>query len=228
MTELPAHGDCSDVAAYICKLINQRKFRRALRLCDRHAKDPNCDNAQFWFQFSLVCRLTKQPKAAGFYHEVARDCPNYTPELEEAFRRDEALTLLRNGQPDEALKIVEELEANQPEEVDSNRKIVLIAVKARILDATNDRLRAWELYDKAYSEWIHLGALANQQWQANNLFHMFRHAMQDMSIRRRADVFTHLYDDILLLEPSLSRRRAAKLMWHFGRLGVWVVDHLAS
>lgn len=206
------------------QLIRKRKFRKALRTAEQLAVVLP-DDAEHWFKLHFAATLCRDPDRADLAYVKAKQCWNFTDELQGDFMRDLALQLVRQGKHRQALDVI--IGVLQLHKADRNRIACAKGVKARAHFGLNDFAEAARLHLQADAMW---GELARQdrpftnQWQYNNLLPMLRAYVIRERFGEGHDVLEHLYERVVKGAVTYGTRQhvlRARVM-RLGPSGVYI------
>jgi hypothetical protein len=182
-------------------------------------------DAHFWFQYALAEQLRGDPgKLLEPFWNNARECANYTEEIEGDFYRDEALRELRRGNTLDARRALHKAQLRQGD--DDNRKAAIQMVAARIAYKERRYEAAYETHDDVKLQFVMLGQSADQQWKKNNSLHMLRAAVR-VPGRSRTDN-KPLYQNVMRTDKGFDHRLGAWLAFNLGRVGNLMYDMSAK
>lgn len=202
-------------------LTNKRNFKAAFETLYSYlvldTSDESQVSAEFWLAY-IRAQLLNTGTASAESIRSFRLAPGYSPLLEGDLMRDQSLAALRDGKLARAMKTWQELMDLEYHKSDRNRLAALELVRGRIFYAEAEYDEAEESFRQAFHLLPDTGR--NAQWQYNIQFHWLRAAM----ITGKKSAIEGWYPDYIREEPSFGRRAAAWLMYHFGRIGVRIVN----
>lgn len=212
-----------EMAAHLSKLINRGRFRKAAAVGSKYvANNPDCDDANLWFQLSLAEGLGGFPRRAAAYRCQASLCSNYTSTMRGDFFRDAALAAIRRGDALQAKDFLDQADAEVPEG-DGNRQAAISMVSGRILLLLDLPFLALTCFYRAIVQFDQLGENADAQWVKNNNFHTLR-ALAACAIGASTRPVTRsLRRMITQSDPNRLRRYRAWGLCYLGRTG-YVMD----
>ena len=225
-----------DMATIISQLINRGKLQSAHRIADEAIDrgDACIQSADFWFAVYLTRLLVGTH--AGDALARARQCSNFTRQMEGDAMRDNALALIRlrdGGYEDGVINNIL-WNASVLHAGDANRQAAIVMARARLNVKQAEvggsskgfhLTRAYRLFKQADTMWAQIGDKADQQWIRNNRFHWILVAAR----LHDRDQASRLYSQIV--SSSEQRRvrlvRAWLVTWLWpGRLGSRIDDRL--
>jgi tetratricopeptide (TPR) repeat protein len=162
-----------DIVDRLIDLLERGEISRMYRFAYDHTNDPLAkDNPDFYLYYGLAAKLLNHSKSEiDSIKKLMANSTGYTRWYFVDWQRDDAKKSLRKGKPIAAEKIMDEVE-----KVDSNinRIAADFSTRGQIADFKKGYKEAIKLYLKAAEIWNNNPLVANEQWIADNKFHLFR------------------------------------------------------
>ncbi|MEO8691220.1 MAG: hypothetical protein ABI397_00380 [Candidatus Saccharimonas sp.] len=224
MSSLGATPSAQQATAEMSRLINQRKYAKAVRFgAAIMESDISRKDAKFMFQLLLAYRLNGDGYMADAYWPQVKEYDGYTPLMEVDFHRDAVLALIRSRRLDEAGELLKQEhgipKGDTPE--NSARRGAHAMALGLLIMAKGDYYRSLLALGVA-------GAMLSRgnepQWILNNEFHsMVLESSVGNTIQARC-----LARNIRAKDPSRRKHQVARLVIISSYLGRWWLRRVAS
>lgn len=159
----------------ISALINEGEFKKACKAAgDYYWRNRDCKfNSIFWFQCGLAVRLSGHYESSlPIIYQQMSECDDCTDQIKGDWLRDDALDAIRQGNPNEAEKILKEVLLLHAD--DMNRINAVTMARGRVAYLRKDFIFSLYLHLYAEKKWLENPEITNEQWQANNRFHLLK------------------------------------------------------
>jgi len=211
-----------DEIGVLQKMVDEGEFKKA-RIFAKQAVSSEqeiCNNAEFWFIYGVVVRLTDHDNdLLASINQNMLLCKNFNDLMAGDWLRDDILYAIRRNELDGLDTLLPALKNLHQD--DKNRLAAIQMLQGRIAYARKNYSSALEYFLDADKAWRNLKTSANNQWAANNRFAMYK-AMVAQKNSSCYLIATEIINEV----KSRTRRFRTRFINQNGRLGNAIDDLL--